>query len=325
MDRIDRLRTGHPVLVLGRAGMDFYADPPGAKADEASQFFACLGGSSGNIAAGLCRQGVASALLTSVSDDAVGRFVRNQLQHYGVECDHLRTVAGEARTSLAVTETRLEGTQTVIYRNDAADFHMTRDDVEAVPYDRYSALVLTGTALAGQPSRDTTLHAMAQARIAGLPVVLDIDYRPYSWPSPREVAQVYMQAARASDMVIGNDEEFDVVAGGANGQGLARTLAAEGRIAIYKLGARGSITYRGDSQFASGIFPVQAIKPMGAGDSFMAGLLAGLAAGRALQDSVARGSASAAIVVRGIGCAPAMPTTIELDAFLAENRMSPAT
>lgn len=324
MDRIERLTTKGPVLVLGRAGMDFYADPPGAKADEASQFFACLGGSSGNIAAGLCRQGAAAAILTSVSDDAVGRFVRNQLQHYGVETDHLRTVTGEARTSLAVTETRLVGTQTVIYRNDAADFQMTRADVEAVTYDRYSALVLTGTALAAQPSRDATRHAMVLARDAGLPVVLDIDYRPYSWPSAEEAAQVYMQAANASDMVIGNDEEFDVVAGGNGGQDLARSLAAQGRIAIYKLGARGSVTYRGDSRFDSGIFPVQAIKPMGAGDSFMAGLLAGLAAGRSLDEAVARGSASAAIVVRGIGCAPAMPTTGELDAFLADNRMSPA-
>ena len=125
-------------------------------------------------------------------------------------------------------------------------------------------------------------------------------------------------------MVVGNDEEFDVVAGGTGGQGLARSLAAEGRVAIYKLGARGSVTYDGKRQFASGIFPVQAIKPMGAGDSFMAGLLAGLAAGRTLEQSVARGAASAAIVVRGVGCAPAMPTTAELDAFLAANRMTPA-
>ncbi|MSU91264.1 5-dehydro-2-deoxygluconokinase [Rhodobacteraceae bacterium 2CG4] len=323
MVRFERLR-GRPVLVLGRAGMDFYADPPGARADAADRFFACLGGSSGNIAAGLARQGVGAAILSSVSDDAVGRFVRGQLQGYGVDTAHLRVVAGEMRTSLAVTETRLEDTQTVIYRNDAADFHMTRDDVEAVDCAGFGALVLTGTALAAQPSREATLHAMALARAAGLPVVLDIDYRPYSWPSAGEAAQVYVQAAQAADMVIGNDEEFDVVAGGTGGQGLARSLAAEGRVAIYKLGARGSVTYDGERQFASGIFPVQAIKPMGAGDSFMAGLLAGLAAGRTLEQSVARGAASAAIVVRGVGCAPAMPTTAELDAFLAANRMTPA-
>jgi 5-dehydro-2-deoxygluconokinase len=36
-----------------------------------------------------------------------------------------------------------------------------------------------------------------------------------------------------------------------------------------------------------------------------------------LSEAVLRGSAAAAIVVGRVGCAPAMPTTAELDAFLA--------
>jgi 5-dehydro-2-deoxygluconokinase len=44
-------------VIIGRAGMDFYPDPPGTRTEEATQFFACLGGSSANIGAAITRHG----------------------------------------------------------------------------------------------------------------------------------------------------------------------------------------------------------------------------------------------------------------------------
>jgi len=121
MKDLARLR-GKGFLVIGRAGMDLYADPPGTEIEDAVQFTAALGGSSANIAAGLCRMGCDAALVTCVSDDAVGRYCLKQLDNYGIDRRFVRSVAGEARNSLAVVETRLENTQSVIYRNNAADF-----------------------------------------------------------------------------------------------------------------------------------------------------------------------------------------------------------
>ena len=56
---------------------------------------------------------------------------------------------------------------------------------------------------------------------------------------------------------------------------------------------------------------------MGAGDGFMAGLLAGLGRGHTLESAVRRGAATAAMIVAGIGCAPASPDTASLDRFMA--------
>ncbi len=305
-----------PLLVLGRAGMDLYADPPGTQAAAAGAFMAALGGSAGNIAAGLARLGRAVGLVSAVSDDAVGRFVLGQLRHYGIGADHVAVAGGAARTSLAVTETR-EQAQTVIYRNEAADFALTEAQVARIAMAAQGALVVTGTALARQPSRAATLAAMAMARAAGRPVVLDIDYRAYSWASGDEVRDICMAAAGLSDMVVGNDLEFDMLAGGPQGRGTAAALAAGGHIAVYKMGAEGSETFTPAGSFRTGIFRVTARKPMGAGDAFMAGLLDGLAGGDTLPAAVRRGSAAAAIVVAGIGCAPAMPDRATLEAFLA--------
>jgi 5-dehydro-2-deoxygluconokinase len=189
--------------------------------------------------------------------------------------------------------------------------------MDRVDYSRFSALITAGTVFAAEPSRSATFRAFEHARAAGLPVIFDIDYRPYSWPSAQVAAQVLSRAGEESDLIVGNDEEFGFMAGGIEkGLDKARELAAGGKLVIYKLGHEGAITLAGGEEIRTGVYPVTAIKPVGAGDSFMAGLLSSIAAGHELHEAVLRGSACAAIVVGQPGCAPAMPTTAELDAFI---------
>jgi 5-dehydro-2-deoxygluconokinase len=229
-------------------------------------------------------------------------------------------VRGEWRTSLAVVETRAENCQSVIYRNNAADLALDKEDIEHVHFDGFGALIVTGTALAVEPSRSATLLAIARARDAGVAVVLDVDYRPYSWSSAAEATRVCRAAAVASDIVVGNDVEFDVMAGGGGGLDLAGELAAGRSAVIYKMGERGSISFAGEQRFEIPIVHVEALKPTGAGDAFMAGLVTGLASGHDLPHAVRRGTAAAAIVVTRVGCAPASPTSEELDDFIRRHQ-----
>ena len=140
----------------------------------------------------------------------------------------MRSVDGEVRTSLAVVESRVEEHQSVIYRNGAADFQMSEKDVEAVNYSAYGALITTGTVLAAEPSRGATFHAFDLARQAGLPLIFDLDYRPYSWPSAEDAAETYSRAGGLCDIIIGNDVEFGFMAGDYDrGLDKARELARE--------------------------------------------------------------------------------------------------
>ena len=300
-------------VVFGRAGMDMFADPQGTKAEVAEIFRSGLGGSSANICAGLCKLGSHSALVTSISNDCVGRYCANQLRHYGVDTQYLRVLDGEYRISLAVYESTMDDFQLCIYRNNAVDFQVTEEDVDRVDYSSFGALITAGTVFA------STFRAFENARKAGIPVIFDIDYRSYSWPSPEVASEVLSRAGDESDLIVGNDEEFGFMAGGIEkGLDKARELAEQpGRIVIYKMGQQGAITLVDGQEIRTGIYPATAVKPNGAGDSFMAGLLAGLAEGRDLRESVLRGSACASIVVSKPGCAPSMPTTAELDEFLS--------
>lgn len=310
-----------PCLVIGRAGMDLYADPPGTPIETATRFTTALGGSSANIAVALTRAGVSAALLTCVSDDAVGRFCLAQLDHYGIDRSHVRSIGGQLRNSLAVVESRLENCQSVIYRNGAADFEMSLQDVHAVDYSRFSAIITTGTVLASEPSRSAAFCAFDLARAAGLPLIFDVDYRPYSWASAKEAAQVYSRAASLCDVIVGNDVEFGFMAGDYDlGLDKARALISQGaQIVVYKLGENGAITLTADGEFRTGIYKTDALKPTGAGDAFLGNFIASLTRGNPLKQAVFDGSAAAAMVVSRVGCAPAMPTRYELDHFITHH------
>ena len=309
-------------LVLGRAGMDFYADPPGTLIEEARAFFPALGGSAANIATAITQLGGKAALVTTVSKDAVGRYIQGELIRYGVSKAYVREDDGGVRTSLAVVETRSENCQSVLYRNGAADFELSVDQVADLPYEHAGALIITGTSLAMEPSRAATFAAISHAHHANLPVIMDIDYRAYSWRDQAEAADICRHAVAKCDIIIGNDEEFSVLAKGGDGLELGRALARESAaVVIYKKGEKGSITITKDGEFSLGVYRVTALKPTGAGDAFMGGFVTGLATGLSLKDSVKRGSASAAIVVTRVGCSSANPDLSDLQTFMAKHSL----
>jgi len=311
--------NGNRFLVIGRAGLDLYAEPPGTKIEDALNFSAALGGSAANIAVALVRQGCEAALLTTVSDDAVGHYTLKALSRYGVSTKFIACVGGEARNSLAVVETRPENCQSVIYRNDAADFQMKSTFVSGIDYGAFSALIVTGTCLAKEPSRSATLLAMDMARSANLPIIIDVDYRPYSWQSSAEAGEVCLKAAELCDLIVANDEEFAVLAAKPDGLDLAKRLSErEGRTVIYKRGGKGCSVFTQSEKFDLPVFSVKALKPTGAGDAFLGGLLAALVSGTNLRASVRRAAATAAIVVTRVGCAPAMPDAETVHRFMLQ-------
>lgn len=304
-------------IFVGRAGIDFFTDA-GVRVEDCERVSVDLGGSAANTAAGICKLGGKSAIVTCVSDDSVGSYAINRLKHYGVDPRYVRAVGGEFRNSLAFYESVVEGHRNVIYRNGAADFQMDINDVEGVAYGDYGALITAGTVFAAEPSRAASFRSFEMAKDAGLPIIFDVDYRPYSWPSAEVASDVLSRAAAECDMIVGNDEEFGFMAGDYDkGLEKARQLSeGSAEIVIYKMGHEGAITFADGEEIRTGIYPVKALKPTGAGDSFMAGLMTSLAAKHDLKTAILRGSACASITVSAPGCAPAMADTAKLEEFL---------
>ena len=311
----DRL-AGRAALVVGRAGMDIYPVPDGTRIEDAESLVTDVGGSSGNIAVTIAKQGCGVMLMAAVSDDGVGRFVTRALTDYGVDTRHCHVTTGLERTSLALAESTTDAPNVVIYRNDAADLAISPDHVDAVDMDAVGVIIITGTALSREPSRSACTRLLERARAADCPVILDFDYRPQAWASLDEARRVLLAMAREVDMPVANDEEFDIVSGG-KGRALAAELAAAGTLTLYKMGEGGCDILTTDAATHIGIFPVTALKPFGSGDAFLGTIIAALATGAGIEQAVTRGAAGAALAVSRRGCATAMPNGTEIDAFMS--------
>lgn len=304
---------------LGRAGMDLYPEPAGVITEEAESFSADMGGAAGNIAVALSRQGGSAVLLTVFSDDQIGRFVRAKCNQYGVDTQYCRMQSGLCRNSLAIAETKPQDAAVVIYRNDAADLHISKQDIECIDFTKAGGLVITGTAMSGEPSASAVRAAIVTARQKGCPVIIDIDYRANAWPDAETAAICMAPELAKADILAGNDGEFAVMCGGDKDKGFAaaRAYAETGKLVLYKRGELGCVSLYKDKTFETGIFPVTEAKPFGAGDAFLGNFLARLGLDGDVRAAVMYGSAAAAFVVERPGCSSAMPDKQQLEQFLS--------
>jgi len=310
-------------LLIGRAGVDIYPDPPGTKTENTNKYVTHLGGSSANMGVQLTKYGGSCSLLTRVSNDALGKFALNQLDSYGVNRDLVKLEDNESRISFAIVESTVVDHQSIIYRHKASDLFLNKNDIDNSNLQNYECILITGTSLAAEPSRSAVLYALKLAKEKNIPVIMDIDYRPYTWESKDKAKEIYNLAGDFCSGIIGNDDEFAVLSGNYDdGLSFAKNLSIKCDLVIYKMGEKGSITYANNKEIIRGIFPVKPLKPTGAGDAFMGSLIGALLNNYDLQRAIEIGSAAAAIVVTKVGCAPAMPDLDEVLDFMKNNNIN---
>jgi len=310
-------------LLIGRAGVDIYPDPPGTKTENANKYVTHLGGSSANMGVQLTKYGGSCSLLTRVSNDALGKFAINQLDSYGVKSDLVKLEDNESRISFAIVESTIVDHQSIIYRHKASDLFLNKNDIENSNLQNYECILITGTSLAADPSRSAVLYALKLAKEKKIPVIMDIDYRPYTWESEDKAKEIYNLAGDYCSGIIGNDDEFAILSGNYDdGLSYAKKISRNCDLVIYKMGEKGSITFANNEEIQRGIFPVKPLKPTGAGDAFMGSLIGAILKKYALQKAIEIGSAAAAIVVTKVGCAPAMPDLDEVLDFMKNNNIN---
>src|ERR1044072_6312157 len=78
------------VITIGRASVDLYRQQIGGRLEDMASLAKSVGGCPANIAIGTARLGLRSALITRIGDEAMGRFIREQLEREGVETRGVR-------------------------------------------------------------------------------------------------------------------------------------------------------------------------------------------------------------------------------------------
>ena len=310
-------------LVVGRAGLDLYPQPSGSKTKLAESFASDVGGSGGNIAIAMKRSGGNIALISALSDDPVGSFVKNRLIEEGIDIHLMQTTHGNERTSLAIAEERPTDCEVVIYRNNPADLQINFDKNTELAILDSSNLVVTGTSLIDEHSRKQVLNMMEHAKKNDCKVWLDLDYRHWNWPDKSSTRSAYQKAEKLSDVIVGNEEEFKILNDKLTIQ--VKQSMSNNQIMILKKGKNGCTLFSRDCRLSTGIYKLNVMKPFGSGDAFLGNLIMNYMTYGDWQKATEAGSAAAAIVVSKQGCASAMPSNQEIKLLQESKSIEPKT
>ena len=205
------------------------------------------------------------------------------------------------------------------YRRGSAASRLSPDDLD-VPYLTEARwLHLTGiTPALSDTCRATVERAVELAREAGLEVSFDPNLRLKLW-SVERAREVLFPILRRSTVLLGGMEEFAVLLGHTDPDAAADWGLEQGvQIAVVKLGADGALVATADERRIVPPFIVpRVIDPVGAGDGFDAGFVAGRLKGWDLWRSAQLGNAVGAHAIMVNGDYEGYPTLAEAEAFMA--------
>ena len=319
-DPLDNASRPYDVLAMGRSSIDLYAHEVGRPIAEVKSFDAYVGGCPTNVSVGTRRLGLRSVLLTAVGDDQVGDFVTAFLDREQVETRFIPRKPGRRTSAVVLTILPPDRFPLTFYRDNCADRGLTADDVARAPIGDSRVVFLTGTGLSHEPARAATFAAAAAARDAGVPIVVDLDYRADQWDGAAAFAEEIQKLVDSATIAVGTEEELAAAAGTEDVADGAATLFEGGiQALVLKRGARGSTVFRAGREPSDvAPCPIEGLNVLGAGDAFASGFLYGYLQGWPLERAARMGNATGAIVVTRHGCANFMPTLDEVTKFVRD-------
>src|SRR5262245_21668969 len=221
------MRPPLDVICIGRCSVDLYGQQIGSRFEDIASFAKSVGGSPANMAIGTARLGLASALITRVGDEQMGRFVLEQMRREGVAVDGIK-VDSNRLTALVLLAVEDEGVSPhIFYRTDCADMALAAEDIDEAFIASARAVVVTGTHVYRPNSDAAQRKAIRIAKKNGRKVAFDIDYRPTLWGLTGHSAgfERYVKSDQVSqkikailpdcDLIVGTEEEV-MIAGGAD-------------------------------------------------------------------------------------------------------------
>jgi fructokinase len=212
-----------------------------------------------------------------VGDDPFGRLLARRLAAEGVRCA-LR-FARERPTGMWFVALDARGERTFFSPNArfSADKLLAPGDVDRALLARARWLHVGSSAHVLPAGQEALRAAVAAARELGVPVSFDPNVRLHLWDDPAPLRRLCGDVLPACTIVKLSEDETALCTGEVDPARAAARLVELGvGLACITLGARGALLRRGDDVIAVPAEPVEVVDTTGAGDGFVAGLLAAL-------------------------------------------------
>ena len=267
----------------------------------AREFNLQVAGAEANVAVAVTRLGLSSMYQTRVGLDELGDVVIAELLKENVDVTRIKRV--DNYTGAMV---RNRGTSRLVnatyLRTSSAASTMIPSDIERSDIERCRWLHVTGiTAAISQGARDTIGETLDIARAAGTKTSFDLNIRRKLW-SESNAREVLLDLAQNVDILFGGVDEYQVVWGSNDPKTNLSSAVDRGiKTAIMTAGPGLVRVLSGGEYFEVSPPVITAVDPVGSGDAFVGGTIAGLLSGLDLMDAIVQGSECGASVASQIG------------------------
>ncbi|WP_293782448.1 sugar kinase [uncultured Aeromicrobium sp.] len=266
-ERIDVFCAGETMVMVTPA--DGSGLRPGA---------ACLlhaGGAESNVAGHLAKLGHRVAWAGALGADPLGDLVVEELATAGVDTsDVVRDPT--RRTGVYFKDSSPDGTTVYYYRDDSAAAAMSASTAQTWPGRRPRIVHVSGiTAALSQGCLELLHHIVIDRAFGDALVSFDVNFRPSLWADQQAAASQLRQLASASDIVFVGRDEAERLWHTRTAEDV-RTLLHDVPHLVVKDGGHAATEFSGAHVTSCPAPRVEVVEPVGAGDAFAAGWLAGV-------------------------------------------------
>ncbi|CRM77424.1 MULTISPECIES: carbohydrate kinase family protein [Pseudomonas] len=262
-------------LVCGEALFDFFSEQEASGQASRVNYKAIAGGSPFNVAVGLRRLGIESALLGGVSDDFLGQRLLQVLKDEGVSRQFLLEFA--APTTLAMVAVGANGSPQYSFRGEGcADRQLTLEHLPTLG-DEIRGLHVGSFSLVVQPIGDTLLSLVKRESGKRL-ISLDPNVRLNPQPDIQLWRERVAELVKHADLIKVSDEDLHLLYPDQSPESVLQGwLQHRCQLVFLTRGGDGATVFsRQHGSWSQPAVKVVMADTVGAGDTFQAALIAWL-------------------------------------------------
>ncbi len=275
---------------------------------DAKTFTRSTAGAEGNVAVAISRLGLRAHFYTHVGEDQLGTAVLQDFLAEGVDVSAVKRVPEFTGTMVRNPGTTRPVDSTYL-RKGAAASTISPDDIDLKVLRNSRWVHATGiTCAISTTACDAVKFALDKSREFDIPRSLDLNIRRKLW-SVSEARRALEPLARDLNLLIGGEDEYASVFGESDSLKAMALAESRGCQNVIMTNAAQPIRYLINGEYGELTPPkVKAVDPVGSGDAFTGGVIAGLLGGISVLQAIEQGTISGARVASQFGDWAGLPT-----------------
>lgn len=320
------------VICMGELLVEFVSTETNASLVRSPGFIKAPGGAPANVAVALSNLGLSAGFVGKVGDDPFGEYLRESLNAKSVDTQFLLTDS-QARTTAVFVAVWDDGRKDLcFYRNPGADSMLLEEEMSVEMLKGGRCFHYGSVTFAAEPAASAQKKLLQMAWAQGMMISYDPNYRATLWPNPQIAQKTIQDFFSYCHLAKVSEEEWELVTGTNHlAEGIEKILDAGVELLVISRGENGALATNGVYQIEVPGLAVDVVETTGAGDGFLAAMIAQLLPKREMfgsldkipQEEVAAAldyaNAVGAITCLKMGAIPALPTHEDVVRFLKKS------